>query len=166
MKLCYLSSLLLCCIVSVLFSCTHIDENIRGGVVPPLKIDMAFEALYPNAERPIWRVQNGYYMIEFTYNLLQNFVWLTAQGDFVMQQTVIPETYLPVSVTHAFQASSYANDPLISSDSIVQVEQPTLYRLTVDSSPEKNCLYYSNQGQLMEVIPANQPQLTPPPAVR
>lgn len=162
MKLVYLKrAILMVFSLILLIGCNKIDENVHGGVVPPQKIAEAFNSLYPNTDRPIWRVDNNYYIIRFTYNLLENTVWLTAQGDFTMQQTVLPETYIPVLVTDAFQKSIYSDYSLISADSVVRAEMTTLYRLEVKSSTQKLNLYYTNNGELVKVIDTADDALNP-----
>lgn len=153
---------LLVCIITCLPGCHKIDENVRGGIMPPQKLEMAFDSLYPHVTDALWRVKNNYYIITFTYNMLKNTVWLTAQGDFAMQQTELPFDYLPRAVTAAFDTSRYMGLPFQHADSLVRPDRMTLYliEIKIDDKTDLN-LYYTSSGYFVEEVPTKEDIIEP-----
>jgi hypothetical protein len=147
------------CIVLIVGCAKNSYEKI-GAIEPPETIADSFEELYPDAADATWRVENGYYVITFKNQGLQNKAWLNFKGKYVMLVSSIPAKEIPIAIDSAIKKSEYSGGLIMEIDTITQTGMGTRFVVKLDRDNAYYNLFYTKFGGLIKTENVSKEQLS------
>lgn len=133
------------------FAFTSCDDN-DDNYTPDGKIQEAFIAKYPNAQRVEWEKKNDYYVADFYLDGIEREAWIDSQGTWVMTESDIRFNDLPEAIQTAFQASEYKAWKVDDVDLLERVEMDPVYVIEVEQGKQEFDLYYAEDGTLIKAV--------------
>lgn len=145
-------------------ACDKDDDDHR--YTPAEAIIKALAEKYPGAQRVSWEYKHGYEVADFYLGNQDTEAWFDAQGKWVLTETELPLSALPVAVAESLAAGPYASWKVKNEvDKIERPEAVTLYIIEVEQGAAEMDLYYTENGLLVKEIADNDPDDVYLPAV-
>lgn len=146
-------------------SCNKADD---AYLPPNQEIVNRFNQLYPEARDVSWTQKGIYFVADCWVNDNELDVWFDANANWVMTETEVPLTQLPVEVSTAFENGIYAGWVIENLTKLNYPGQSPQYLFEVQRGGSQKALYYSQYGELLQekdITNADNthwPNITPP----
>jgi len=112
----------------------------------------AFQQMYPEASRVEWESKQGYKVADFRLQNKETEAWFDQSAKWMMTETDLLYTDLPIVVRTAFEASEYATWRVDDVDKIERLNSETVYVIEVESGKQEYDLYYGEDGSLIKAV--------------
>ena len=133
------------------FAFTSCDDN-DDNYTPDGKIQEAFIAKYPNAQRVEWEKKHDHYVADFYLDGIEKEAWIDSQGTWVMTESDIRFNDLPEAIQTAFQASEYKAWKVDDVDLLERLEMDPVYVIEVEQGKQEFDLYYAEDGTFIKAV--------------
>lgn len=144
-------------------ACDSDDDNEVTNINPAFT--NALQAKYPETKnlKVEWENEGKYKVAEYTYQLKDIDVWFNAQAQWVMTDTDLGKDLFMIfdnAVNDAFSNSQYGTWTLDDID-LYERQADSFYTIEVEQGNQEVTLFYDRQGNLLQTVPGDVPDITP-----
>lgn len=144
-------------------ACDSDDDNEVTNINPAFTT--ALQTKYPETKnlKVEWENKGNYKVAEYTYQLKDIDVWFNAQAQWVMTGTDLGKDLFMIAdngVNEAFANSPYSTWTLDDID-FYERQSDSFYTIEVEQGNQEATLFYNRQGNLLQIVNGDIPDITP-----
>lgn len=138
-----------------LASCSDDDDQDIPGIQPTEQVLKAFKAKYPTAKDTEWKVTNDYFVVDFDVDSTSIVAWYTGNAVWMMEESSLRVTLIPEEIINALQESAYSSWTIDEAYIVNRLGMGMVYKLDVQKGSQENYQYFSQYGNLIKIIYAD-----------
>lgn len=119
---------------------------------PDSTVQVAFEEMFPNAQRVEWGRKSGYIVADFRMENKEKKAWFTSAGVWMLTETDVATADIPKPIIDDIAGGQYSEWKIEDAEYIERKDMEPVYVIEMESGKQEVDLYYSAEGKLLKAV--------------
>jgi hypothetical protein len=123
-----------------------------SAISPNEKVLRSFDIKFPNAKDITWRVDDSYYVADFTEYSSATNAWFGLDGEWVSSKSSLSSSELSKEIHESFRNSVHSGNRLISRHRLERKGLGDVYMLETNNGAHNINVYYTEYGDFIKTV--------------